>query len=757
MKRLNLKIKHKFVLMILILMVLVSASMIVTTMRLSNDGKKKVLKGVAEKLEHLQQSSIAEFNNFTKLANEGIREASGLVAIDNIISIAQDNQKEFVGVTNDAIKEVGDNVATTLGSQDEIITKGLSDLLGSSTESMDQIMEFDKKSQDVLANLSVFNIDSLQSSSKDSLSRFTLLIKGLKKKLQNMQDQNSEAIDAVLINLMAKLEDPSQGKDKLVEFVMGAFEEIKNKGEKQKNAVYNALADDFDLQSKVMAEELKLVTNKVRYAISRELENSDTMQSEKIDAVVTKLLENQMGIQSNINDSNTKLSQAIDELKTTMPIKLKEKGDEAGKKITEQTAEAGKMAEMAQTKVAAKIEESTKKASKNFAAGIVESEDLIKNTLEKSLSKTSTYSVVISLVCLIAGVLLSFFLVSMILKPITNTVDILKDIAEGEGDLTRRIEVKNKDEVGDLAKWFNTFIEKIQSIIKEVAGNAGQLNDASTDLSGISQQMSQGAEQTSTRSNTVATAAEEMSSNMDSVAAAMEEASTNVNTVAVGAEQMISTINEISQNTEKARVLAGDAVSEVHKVSEIVEELGKGASEIDEITDGIREISDQVNLLALNATIEAARAGEAGKGFAVVAQEIKDLAKQTAEATNKADEKLKLIQKMSMDSAKNVAGVSNFINEVNDIVYTIASAMEEQSVTTKEISNNVTQASQGIGEVNQNVAQSSIVVGEIAKDISDVNQSAGEMSNSSSQVNLSAEEMNKLARQLDEMVGKFKV
>ena len=144
-------------------------------------------------------------------------------------------------------------------------------------------------------------------------------------------------------------------------------------------------------------------------------------------------------------------------------------------------------------------------------------------------------------------------------------MEILKDIAEGEGDLTRRIEAKNNDEVGDLAKWFNTFVEKIRQIIKEVANNAGKLNDSSTDLSGISQQMSQGAEQTSSRSNTVATAAEEMSSNMDSVAAAMEEAATNVNTVAAGAEQMIATINEISQNTEKARVLAGDAVSEVNK------------------------------------------------------------------------------------------------------------------------------------------------------------------------------------------------
>ncbi len=335
MKRINLKIKHKFVLMILFLMLLVSVSIMITTMRLSSEGKKKVLKGVAEKLDNLHQSSISEFNNFTKLANDGIREASGLVAIDNIISIAQDNQKEFVGVTNDAIKEVGENVATTLGSQDEIITKGLSDLLGSSTESMDQIMESDNKSQNVLANLSVFNVDSLQSSSKDSLNRFTRLIKELKKKLQNMQDQNSEAIDAVLIQLMAKLEDPSQGKDKLIEFVMEAFEEIKDKADKKKNEVYKGLYDDFDLQSKVMAEELKLVTNKVGYAISRELEDSDTMQSEKIDTVVTKLLENQMGIQGNINASNTKLSQAIDELKTTMPIKLKEKGDEAGQKIKE--------------------------------------------------------------------------------------------------------------------------------------------------------------------------------------------------------------------------------------------------------------------------------------------------------------------------------------------------------------------------------------------------------------------------------------
>ena len=757
MKKFNLKIKQKFILLILFLMILVSASIMVTTMRLSSDGKEKVLAGVAEKLEDIQQTSTKEFNNFTELASEGIREASGLVAIDQIITIAQENQKEFVGVTNDAIQEVGKGVAKTLKAQGSIIGQGLDDLLSGSTESMNEIMEFDKRSQDILANVAIFNVDSLKTSSLDSLNRFNLLIGTLKKRLQQMQDQNSEAIDTLFVEFLAKLEDPGQAKGQLLDYLMAAFEKLKDQSEKRKNALYKELVDAFDLQAKVMAEELTLVTNKVHYAITRELGDSETVQMEKTEVVITKLLENQMKIQEGIDASNNELQLAIDDLKTNMPIKLAKKGDEASQKIIAQTAEAGKAAGMAQTKVAAKVEANSKNASKKFAASVAVSNDLIKTTLENSLAKTSRYSIAIALVCVIIGIVLGYFLVSMILKPITTTVDILKDIAEGEGDLTRRLEIKTEDEMGELAKWFNTFIEKIQTIIADVAQNAGRLKASSTDLSGISQHMTQGADQTSAKANTVAAASEEMSSNMNSVAAAMEEASININMVASAAEEMTSTINEIARNTEKARVTTGEAVVEVDKVSKVVGELGRNAEEIDEITSIIRDISEQVNLLALNATIEAARAGEAGKGFAVVAQEIKELAKQTAEATDNADEKLKIIQHMSSDSVKNVGQVFSVINGVNEIVSTIAAAIEEQSAATKEIANNVAQASSGIGEVNENVAQSSTVVAEITKDIAEVTQAAGEMSTSSSQVNLSAEELDRLAGQLNEMVGRFKV
>jgi len=314
-----------------------------------------------------------------------------------------------------------------------------------------------------------------------------------------------------------------------------------------------------------------------------------------------------------------------------------------------------------------------------------------------------------------------------------------------------------QDALDKLAAWNNTFVTRVANIIKDISKDSEMLNNSSADLSSLSAQMSGGAENMAGKSNTVAAASEEMSSNMNSVAAAMEEAATNVGMVATAAEQMIVTINEIAQNSEKASTITGEAVVQTQSASNKVHELGGAANEIGKVVETITEISEQVNLLALNATIEAARAGEAGKGFAVVANEIKDLAKQTAEATLEIKGKIGAIQGSTDATVTEIDQISKIINDVNEIVTTIASAVEEQSVTTKEIAGNVAQASQGIQEVNENVAKSSTVSAEIANDISGVNQSAGEMSNSSAQANLSAEELNKMGVKLNEMIGKFKV
>ncbi len=349
------------------------------------------------------------------------------------------------------------------------------------------------------------------------------------------------------------------------------------------------------------------------------------------------------------------------------------------------------------------------------------------------------------------------FVANTIVKPIKNAVASLKDIAQGEGDLTMRLNASAKDEVGELGFWFNTFIEKLQGIVKQISENSNFVNAASHQLSVIAKDLSSGAEDTSQRAANVATASEEMSANLNNVAAAMEQSATNTNMVASASEEMTSTIKEIADNAERARNVSSQAVHQAKNASEKMGELGLAAEKIGMVTETITEISEQTNLLALNATIEAARAGEAGKGFAVVANEIKDLARQTAQATLNIKNQIGDVQRTTQVTVVEINQISEVISGVNDIVATIATAVEEQTAATREIANNIAQASQGIQEVNENVSQSSAVAGEITEDISKVNVAANGISESSKKVQANSEDLQRMAVELNTIVGNFKV
>ena len=352
---------------------------------------------------------------------------------------------------------------------------------------------------------------------------------------------------------------------------------------------------------------------------------------------------------------------------------------------------------------------------------------------------------------------LSLFIVRGITRPLHNMIYMIKDIAEGDGDLTKRLVTDSKDEIGEMSGYFNQFVEKIQDIISSIAGNVKTLTSSSSDLAAISRHLSAAAKNTADKSGSVAAASEKMSSNFQSVSAAMEQSTSNVNTIASSTEEMTATVGEIAGSTEKARLITDAAVKQSQATSKKMNDLGESAKKIGRVTEAITEISEQTNLLALNATIEAARAGEAGKGFAVVANEIKELARQTAAATVDIKNQINEMQATSATTVADIKEISQVILEINNVINTIATSVEEQSAATSEIAGNIAQASQGIAEVNVNVAESTVVVTEITRNVSEISSQSQQVGEVSLQVQANAQGLSELSAQLDLLVKKFKV
>ena len=345
-----------------------------------------------------------------------------------------------------------------------------------------------------------------------------------------------------------------------------------------------------------------------------------------------------------------------------------------------------------------------------------------------------------------------------IVRRVRQLVSALNQIAAG--DVSKDVNgtlLAQKDELGVLAQAVQAVSANLRKLLHEVSVGVHTLASSSTELSAISSQSTKGLKATSEKASTVATAAEEMSANAISVAAGMEQATTNLTSVASATEEMTSTVGEIATNSEKARAITAEATQQAQRVTASMQELTQAAQAIGKVTETITNISDQTKLLALNATIEAARAGAAGKGFAVVAQEIKELARQTAEATEDIKTKVGGIQASTSGTLEDLGRIAQVIGQVNEIVNTIATAIEEQSSVTKDIARNVGEAASGVKDANERVAQISSVSQSVARDIATVNQAAGDIASGSEQVLTSAAELSKLAEELRGLVSAFKV
>ncbi len=375
--------------------------------------------------------------------------------------------------------------------------------------------------------------------------------------------------------------------------------------------------------------------------------------------------------------------------------------------------------------------------------------------LQKDVTLKIRTIITLAGLALLLAFLFSFFISRKISSALKKSVALAESLSAG--DLTKRLDLQQKDELGMLSTALNKMADKLNTMIGNMNSEVLGLASTSNELNVIAQSMSENSSNVSSRANSVAAATEQLSNNMNSVAAASEEASTNVSIVATASEEVTNSITEVDAKTKEARSITEDAVQLANSSSTKVDALGKAANQISKVTEVITEISDQTNLLALNATIEAARAGEAGKGFAVVANEIKELAKQTAAATGEIRASIESMQGSTDETVSEIRQITDVIGRVDEIVSGISESVAEQTATTNEIAENIQQAAMGIAEVNENVAQSSSASVEIAQDITNMSSLTDNLSNTGATVKSSANDLAAIAETLRSMVTLFKI
>jgi len=401
-----------------------------------------------------------------------------------------------------------------------------------------------------------------------------------------------------------------------------------------------------------------------------------------------------------------------------------------------------------------------------------------------SATKAKRNILVIALITICSGVVLSVLIARKISGPLVMGVAFAGKIANG--DLREKLAIEQNDEVGKLAQALNGMAANLRQIIGSIAEKSGQVTASSEELFAASEELAGASVQLKEETASTASATEEITANIQAVSdtavimsakiqeisAAGGEMSANVNNVAAAIEEMSTSIQEVAENCTKAQTSSGNGKDKSEASKVLIAELDQAARDIGNVINVITEITEQTKLLALNATIEAARAGEAGKGFAVVANEVKDLAKQTAEATENIARQIQDMQSRTRSVVDVIEEVSHINEDINEINTTIAAAVEQQTATVGEIARTIAGTALGVDSVSANIRELAVNIeqeviasikgaaagaGEISANINGIKRVCGAGAQNAEVIKAASGELSTFAADLQGQVDKFRL
>jgi len=377
------------------------------------------------------------------------------------------------------------------------------------------------------------------------------------------------------------------------------------------------------------------------------------------------------------------------------------------------------------------------------------------SVVEANADKMIRQILVVAFFSLVLAAAAAIFGARSIVKPVTICVAAMAKLAKG--DLTTHVEVKRSDEIGELAISINDSIESLRQTVSDVASSSAQLTSSAGSLRETATQQAAGAEETNVQATTVAAAGEELATNAKAMSQAATQITQSTTTVAAAIEEMSASIAEVARNCAKESEIAHKADREARDTKDTMARLDEAAQQIGKVVELINRIADQTNLLALNATIEAASAGEAGRGFAVVAHEVKELARQSATATEDIRRQISLIQQNTNSSMHAITSVTAVIEEVSSISGSIAAAVEQQSATTSEIVRSLHSVTTATNSLSENVQHAAAGSADVSRNIHGVSEAANESAKGANRISSSANELNQLAVKLSDLVSHFKL